>query len=167
MAGGDKMESLQHQGWNFEFDRAATHEYYASHHDECTCASCRNFHKNIYEMPLDVRAFLEGFGIDVNNPIEQMSLIALKEDNLVEQEVVYCVKGIASSDNGYEIDIGPVQISFLKKEHMPNHKMEEPYFGFTLYNMFFHWAVDDDINECYPERQSLLQKIKAFLSWTK
>ncbi|MEN6490024.1 MAG: hypothetical protein ABFD66_14295, partial [Smithella sp.] len=98
------MESLQYQGWNFEFDKDATREYYATHHEECTCASCRNFHLSIKEMSLDVREFLEGFGIDVNNPIEQMSVIALKEDNLVEQEVIYCVKGTASSDEGYEID---------------------------------------------------------------
>ncbi len=62
----------------------------------------------------------------------------LKKDNLVEQEVIYCVKGTVSVDEGYEIDIGPVKICFLKKEHIPNHEMEEPYLGFALYNMFFH-----------------------------
>ena len=160
---GDEMESLQYQGWNFEFDKAATREYYASHHDECTCASCRNFHKNVNEMPLEVKSFLEGFGIDVDNPIEQMSVIALKDENLVEQQVEYCVKGTTASKDGYEIDIGPVQIVLLKKEHMANHEMEEPYFGLALFNMYFHWTVGDDINECYPEQQSLLQKIKAFL----
>jgi hypothetical protein len=67
------MESLQCQGWNFKFDKAATQEYYASHKDECTCASCCNFYKNINEMPLDVKEFLEGFGIDVDHPIGQIS----------------------------------------------------------------------------------------------
>ncbi len=54
------MESIKYQGWDFTFDKASTREYYTSHRDNCTCASCRNFHKNINEMPLDVRAFLKG-----------------------------------------------------------------------------------------------------------
>ncbi|HOG00402.1 MAG TPA: hypothetical protein PK438_08410 [Clostridia bacterium] len=161
------MESLQYQGWSFEFDKAATRGYYASHRDECTCASCRNFHKTIEEMPPDVKRFLEGFGIDIDHPIEQMSVIALKKENLVEQQVQYCVKGTAISEEGHEIGIGPVQIAPLNKNAMANHEMEEPYFGFALYNMYFHWTVEDDIDEVYPEQRSLMQKIKAFLSRAK
>jgi hypothetical protein len=102
------MESLQYQGWNFEIDKKATQEYYDSHFDKCTCATCRNFHKNINEMPLGVKEFLEELGIDIDNPIEQMSVIAFKDKKLVEQEVIYCVKGTATSNEGYEIDIGNV-----------------------------------------------------------
>lgn len=160
---GDEMEFLQYQGWNFEIDKEATRDYYASHRDECICATCRNFHKNINEMPLEVKNFLEGFGIDIDNPIEQMSIIAFKDQNLVEQQVEYCVKGTATTKDGYEIDIGSVQIVLQKKEHMANHEMKEPYFGLALNNMFFHWTVDYDINEAYPERQSILEKIKSFL----
>lgn len=117
-------------------------------------------------MPLEVKRFLEKFGIDINNPIEQMTAIALKEENLVEQEVQYCVKGIATSNDGYEIDIGSVQISLLNKNKMANHEMEEPYFGLVIYNMFFHWTVDDDINECYPEQLSVLERLKSYFNIT-
>jgi hypothetical protein len=50
---------------------------------------------------------------------------------------------------------------------MPNHEMDEPYFGLALFNMFFHWTVDDDINECYPEHRTILQKLRTFLFRTK
>lgn len=157
------MESLQYQGWHFEFDKEATQKYYASHHDKCSCAPCRNFHKNIKEMPLEVKRFLEEFGIDIDNPIEQMSVIALKEENLVEQEVQYCVKGIATSNELYEIDIGSVQIAILNNNETANHEMEEPCFGLFIFNMFFHWTVDDDINECYPEHLSILERLKSYI----
>jgi len=45
------MENFEYQGWTFEYNKGATTEYYANHHDDCSCASCRNFHKNIHEMP--------------------------------------------------------------------------------------------------------------------
>lgn len=158
------MESMQYQGWIFNFDKDATREYYAKHRYECSGAPCRNFHQNLFEMPSEVRRFLEGFGVDIDNPIEQMSTTAFKEDNLVEQEVMYCVKGTASSEEGYEIDIGNVQISIVKdRSVMPNHEMPEPYFGLILYNLFFHWTVDDDIDDWYPESNKLLRKNKTFL----
>ena len=156
------METFQYEGWSFDFDKDSTRKYYATYSNDCTCASCRNFHKNIKEMPSDVKDFLERFGIDIDKPIEQMSSIVIKEDNLVEQEVSYCVKGTASSVEGYEIDIGNVQIVIHnKKRGMPNHEMTEPYFAFILFNMLFHWTVDDDINECYPERKRFIQKLKS------
>lgn len=49
--GGKQMENFEYQGWTFEYNKGATTEYYANHHDDCSCASCRNFHKNIHEMP--------------------------------------------------------------------------------------------------------------------
>lgn len=161
------MESLKYQGWHFEFDKKATQEYYASHYDKCNCATCRNFHKNIKEMPLEVKNFLEELGIDIDNPIEQMSVVAFKEENIVEQKVQYYVKGTATSDEGYEIDIGNVQIVVLNKGLMPNHEMDEPYFGLLLFNMYFHWTVEDDINEFYPEQRTILQKLKSFLFRTR
>jgi hypothetical protein len=50
---------------------------------------------------------------------------------------------------------------------MANHEMEGPYFGFAVYNMYFHWTVEDNIDEVYPERRSIFQKIKAFMFRTK
>lgn len=160
------METLQYRDWNFEYDKEATREYYTAHRDECPCAPCRNFHKNIKEMPAEVKTFLENFGVDIDRPIEQMWAIAYKEDNLVEQVAYYCVKGKAFSEEGYEIDIGSVQIVVhLNEIGIPNHKMEEPCFVVSLHNMFFHWIVEDDINESYPDypvKKGFLQKFILF-----
>jgi len=159
------MEHVEFQGWTFEFNKEVTTEYYANLHYDCSCASCRNFHKNIHEMPLDVKEFLENFGIDINNPIEKKSVIAIKDENKVEHEVCYCVKGIPKSMEGYEIDIGPVQIVIYDHKNMkgiPHIKMQNPYFVFVIYNMYFPWTVDEDIDEIYPEhqiRKKFLQKI--------
>ena len=45
--------------------------------------------------------------------------------------------------------------------------MDEPYFGLLLFNMYFHWTVEDDINEFYPEQRTILQKLKSFLYRTR
>lgn len=36
-----------------------------------------------------------------------------------------------------------------------------------LFNMYFHCTVEDDINECYPVQQGIIQKLKAFFFRTK
>lgn len=164
------MERLERQGWSFLFDKAATEEYYRTHPDTCMCAPCRNFRGNCSKIPEELKCFLENFGIAVQNPIEQWSVDAIQEEQRAEHVIYYCVKGTAQSQEGYEIDIGSMQICILKQEDagVPNHEMEDPCFVLVIYNLWLDWTLQDNIYEIYPlrknaEKHKLLRRFGEWL----
>ncbi|QUH25354.1 hypothetical protein [Serpentinicella alkaliphila] len=91
--------------WRFNFDKDITRAYYERLDILCSCATYRNYYKNIQAIPLGLRRFLEEFGIDVGKPIEQWSVIVNKDENIVENVVYYAINGVANSSDCYEIDI--------------------------------------------------------------
>lgn len=147
-------------GWEFDFDYDKTREYYKNNENRCTCAPCRNFYQNVDSLPLDLVSFLEQFGIDVSRPIEQCSDFADKERRVVDNDLSYVVHGIASSMEGYEIDIGFANVVITDKEHVPSTEMDDPIFVFLIFNLRFPWTVEDDLDECYPEKKTLKEKIR-------
>lgn len=136
-------------GWQFSFNKKLTENYYNSYNDLCDCASCRNFYKNVSLIHPDVKRFLEQFGIDVSKPIEQESLIADKPNKKVENTVYYAVNGTAYSPTNLDINIGSNCIKIVFPEFSPNTDMPEPYFVFSVDNIWLPWTVEDDIHKCY------------------
>ena len=112
-------------------------------------------------MPDKVKEFLEQFGIDIMSPIEQHWGDKIIDGNQVEQEAVYVVNGSARSDTGYEIDIGAVHI-VIDKEYIFEPKIQQPCFYLTIYNMYFPWTIEDDIEECFPKDVSVWERIRQF-----
>ena len=155
------MEQFEYDDWKFEFDKEATELFYKENKDTCGCSMCRNFRYNIYMMPKEVKNFLEQFGIDIRNPIEQHLTDNVIVENQIEQEVVYVVNGIAKSDTGYEIDIGTVQI-VIDEEYIFEPNINQQCFFLTVYNMYFPWTVEEDIEECFPKDISIWRRIKQF-----
>lgn len=160
-------------GWNFSFDKEITQAYYEKLDILCSCATCRNFYKNIQSIPIELRKFLEEFRIDVGKPIEQWSVIANKDKNIVENVIYYAVNGVANSSDCYEIDIQNVHIIVMHPnsedvvhcpENSPNTEIEEPYFVLQIHNLWLPWIVEDDINECYPEPKEFSKTIKSFIN---
>jgi hypothetical protein len=160
---------LKSNGWNFLFDKEATERYYQALNDQlCDCAMCRNFYLNADKIPAELRVFLEQFGIDVAKPIEQWSNMADKENMCVNHTLYYSVEGHATSQDGYEIDIGPISIliespkeddAVKSPENSPNVEISEPYFVFTVFNLWLPWVIEDSIDDCYPEKKSFFKAL--------
>lgn len=147
---GDFMNNIiSNNGWKFCFNKAATALYYENYTDLCQCASCRNFYKNTKYISADIRNFIEQFGADVAKPIEQESIIADKEQRIVENTLYYAVNGIAKSLNNSDIQIEQSSIRIIPKEASPNTDISEPYFVFAIYNIWLPWTVDDSMDESY------------------
>ncbi|MDD2361690.1 MAG: DMP19 family protein [Oscillospiraceae bacterium] len=154
------MVDIKYSGWNFNVDVESTMEYYKNYDGLCDCAMCRNFYLNAPNLPSDVKNFLEQFGIDVGKPIEQWSVIADKQEKIVENALYYAVNGTAESLDGYEIDFGAINVVVQAPkpddvvkcpENSPNTEISEPYFILEVYNVWTPWLVEDDINACYPD----------------
>lgn len=154
------MINIKYDSWDFNVDIDTTMEYYKEYEDRCSCAMCRNFYMNAANLQSDVREFLEQFGIDVSKPIEQWSITADKQKNLVENVLYYAVNGTAKSMYGYEInfDTIPIVVQAPKPddvvqspEHAPNTEIKQPYFIFEVFNVWTPWTVNDDMSKCYPE----------------
>lgn len=165
------MAKIEHGEWEFNVDIKSTAQYYKDYDGLCSCPMCRNFYLNAQNLQHDVRNFLEQFGIDVAKPIEQWSVAANKQENLVDNVLYYAVNGTVESWDKYEIDFGVINIVVQAPnstdvvkcpENSPNTEIGEPYFVFEIFNVWLPWTVDDDINECYPDpkpKKSLIKKL--------
>ncbi|MGM9937057.1 MAG: hypothetical protein ACI38A_06905, partial [Candidatus Ornithomonoglobus sp.] len=58
----------------YVFDRERNHKFYETYEDLCSCSSCRNFYKAIYDCSSELKNFLEQFGIIPDKPIEAVDL---------------------------------------------------------------------------------------------
>ena len=59
--------------WTVFHDREATREFYNGHHlitDDCDCLYCRNYLRAIPELPKELLALLDRFGIDPRKEAE-------------------------------------------------------------------------------------------------
>ena len=90
-------KQLSRYDWDFDFDKEITHSFYEKLDGLCSCAMCRNFYENIQSLPIELREFLEQFGIDVAKPIEQWPVTAKKDENIVDNVVYYAVNGVAKT----------------------------------------------------------------------
>lgn len=169
-------KQIKSYGWDFDVDIEKTRSYYERLDGLCDCAMCRNFYSNQQLILKELREFLEQFGIDVAKPIEQWSTIADKGNNIVDNTLYYPVKGYAKSTDGFEIDIGAVQIVVQEPRlddvvHCPenaiNIEVTEPYFIFLVYNLWLPWVVEDNINDSYPESKNIWQRLKILLNKAK
>ncbi|MCL2828943.1 MAG: hypothetical protein FWD99_09460 [Oscillospiraceae bacterium] len=140
-------------GWYFSFDKRITEAYYNSLDDYlCGCATCRNFYSNTSQIPADLLVFLEQFGINPAKPIElwpRMESVN-KKDMLVDNIACYAVNGDATSSKRHEIDFGAasVAVDFPKPTDPILHpEFPEPFFIFTVTNLWLPWTVSDDIEE--------------------
>ena len=165
------MDVLNQHGYIFHFDKANTANFYNAYDGICNCAKCRNYYETINDKSPELSQFLEQFGIDIAKPIKTWSSFAYNAENLADYVSYYAVNGFFKSTEGYEIDFGAVQIvvNAPNKDdviHNPEFKttteFAEPYFIFTINNLFLPWVVSEDINEFYPERVTLFNRIKAF-----
>ncbi|MDD3035853.1 MAG: hypothetical protein PHO93_02955 [Candidatus Saccharimonadaceae bacterium] len=132
---------------------------------------CRNYYKAIIDKSAELCEFLEQFGIDIAKPIETWSSHAYKAEKLADYVSYYAVNGFIKSIGGYEIDIGTVQIIVNVPNkydviHCPEFiittEFLEPYFIFEIHNLLLPWVVNEDINEFYPERVTLFNRLKTF-----
>lgn len=146
---GDSMNSIINSKWKVRFDESATKLYYRNYTDLCQCASCRNFYQNVNCLSVDIRKFVEQFGADVAKPIELVSILAEKEQGLVEYTLYYAVHGTVELLDESDMQIGKSSISVVPKETSPNTDISEPYFVFEIYNVWLPWTVEDNINEFY------------------
>lgn len=147
---GDYMNRIViNNRWKVHFDKAATALYYENYTDLCQCASCRNFYQNTDRVSADIRNFIEQFGADVTKPIEQESVIANKEQRLVEYTLYYAVNGTIDLLDEFDMQIGKNSIGVISKEATPNTDISEPYFVFAVYDIWLPWTVDDSIDESY------------------
>ena len=165
------MVDIEHGRWSFCVDIESTEHYYKNYDGLCSCAMCRNFYLNAERLHPDVKEFLEQFGIDVRMSIEQWSMTANKQENIVDNVLYYAVNGTAVSSDRYEIDFGTINIVVHAPkpddvvrcpQNSPNTEIGEPYFVFEVFNVWTPWLVKDDINECYPEpkpKMPLLKKL--------
>ncbi len=169
-------KQFDYGGWHFDFDKEKTQLFYSAYHDLCSCASCRNFYANATSLPVELKSFLEQFGIDAAKPIEQWSLEADRAHATVNNAVYYAVTGTARSNHGRPVDIGSVEITVMAPspddvvhcpENSPNADIEEPYFMLQLLNLWLPWTVGDDIEDCYPEPKSFGQRIHALFKRAK
>ncbi len=167
------MAEIKHGEWSFNVDIESTAQYYKDYDGLCSCAMCRNFYLNAANLQPDFKAFLEQFGIDVAKPIEQWSLTANKQENVVDNVLYYAVNGTVEFSDKYEIDFGVINIvvQALKPddivkcpENSPNTEIGEPYFIFEIFNVWTPWVVEDDINECYPEPKPKISLWKKLFS---
>ena len=115
----------------------------------CQCESCKNFYKNIKFVSDDIRSFIEQFGIDINKPIEQQSIIADKTKKIVENTVYYAVIGEAIALNNSNIPIGQSIVQIIPKEISPNTDISQPYFVFSVSDIWLPWTVDYNIDDVY------------------
>lgn len=167
------MSIINSKGWRFSFDKQATKQYYEELNDLCQCDMCRNFYLNVDKIPVDLRIFLEQFGIDVAKPIEQWSLTANKENRRVDNTIYYAVNGYATSPDEDEIEIGAVTV-FVESpkpddvvkcpEYTPNTEIPEPYFILIISNLWLPWTINSDIDECYPDKKPLFRRILGGLN---
>ena len=135
--------------WKANFDKSVTEIYYQNYTDLCQCASCRNFYQNANSVSVDIRKFIEQFGSDVTKPIELESILADKEQGIVEYTLYYAVNGTIELLEESDIQLEEYSISIVSKEASPNTDISEPYFVFAINNIWLPWTVDDNINECY------------------
>lgn len=158
---------ISHCGWDFDADIVETSDSYKKDMF-CDCAYCKNFRATADLLTDEIKIFLIQFGIDIYKPIEAWSTNANKNKNLVEYVLYYAVNGTATSKEGFEIDFDNINIVVQKADNSPTTNMNEPYFVFELFNVWLPWVVDDDINECYPDKKiSFLKRLLKIFKYKK
>lgn len=170
------MDIIEQYGWLFSFDKTETAKYYAEYDGLCNCAVCRNYYKAIHCHSPELREFLEQFGIDMAKPVETWSHNADKAEKLADYMAYYPVKGTAESSEGYEIDIGAVQIVVRGPApsdvvHCPEFpsstELTAPYFIFEIYNLWLPWLISEDMDELYPEKKSFMERVRSIFNGPK
>lgn len=147
---GECMKTIIEKcGWKFSFDKNKTSTYYENYSDLCECESCKNFYKNVGFIPNDIRNFIEQFGIDITKPIEQESIIADKSQKIVEYTVYYAVNGEIISSSNSDILLGESIVQIVPKELSPNTDIPQPYFVFSVCDIWLPWTVDYNIDDIY------------------
>lgn len=137
------MENIIQQNWNFYIDKEATNEYYKKNtQDYCDCIYCENYRKSVAEnIPEELKDFLNKFGIEIDNPEEIICLNS--EDDTINYEVFYPVKGNATSDEEKNIKLEQAEcdIRVILLEQGPNTQMTNPGFYFDILNICLPWTI--------------------------
>lgn len=138
---------------NIKFDYNITKKYRDINNYQCDCAYCRNYYKTFINKYPKITSFLEGFGLDINYPLEAMPekeipTEADKTDKTMEYTVYFPVKGEIFEDE-LIIRIENTNVRILKesdsKQICPSPKMEEPYLIIELNSIELPWILDEEL----------------------
>ena len=140
------LELIKKDDWEFSVDIDITKEYYRTHSDLCECDGCKNFYQTIRSHSVELTAFLEQFGIDVEKPMEVMWLEVDKQSKIIDYVAYYSIHGTAAKGK-YEIDFGTINIVVQPPKNSPDTEMLEPYFVFQIFNLLLPWALSGNMEE--------------------
>lgn len=132
---------------NINFDYDSTKEYRLKYESQCSCAYCRNYYKTFKKKYPKTSKLLEKYGLNVEFPIEIISLTYDRQNNEIEYEVYYPIKGTMDKDE-IILNLEELEIRILKgsinNNLCPNPKMEEPYLLIEISGVKLPWIL----NEC-------------------
>lgn len=136
-----KMENIIQQNWNFYIDKEATNEYYKKNtQSQCDCIYCENYRKSVAEnISEELKDFFNKFGIEIDNPEEIICLET--EDDIINYEVFYPIKGRVVSDEEKNIELAECNIRVVPLEQGPNTQMTNSGFYFDILNVRLPWII--------------------------
>ena len=87
----------------------------------------------------ELKDFLNKFGIEIDNPEEIICLDV--EDDIINYEVFYPIKGRVVSDEEKNIELAECNIRVVPLEQGPNTQMTDPGFYFDILNVRLPWII--------------------------
>ena len=133
---------------NIKFDYDSTEQYREKFEYQCDCAYCRNYYKTFKITYPKISAFLEEFGLDINYPLEAMTLEYDKKDKTMGYTTYYPVKGEIFEDT-LDLNIEGLEIRILRgsssSNPCPNPQMEKPYLLVEINCIKLDWVLDEEI----------------------
>lgn len=133
---------------NINIDLKATKRYREINSYQCDCSYCRNYYISFKDKYPKTSAFIEGFGLDINFPLEAMPLPYDNKDKTKGYTVYYPVKGEIFTEV-FELKIEDLYIRVLKgsdsKNLCPRPKMQEPYLLIEINDIKLPWVLDKEI----------------------
>ena len=132
---------------NINIDHEATKRYREINSYQCDCSYCRNYYISFKDKYPKTSTFIEGFGLDINFPLEVMPLPYDSKDKTMGYTVYYPVKGEIFNEI-FELKLEGLYIRVLKesdsKNLCPKPKMEEPYLLMEINGIKLPWLLDED-----------------------
>jgi hypothetical protein len=153
--------------WEFNYDIQATKDNYKKN-NKCNSTPCKNFRKLIKNNYPKLYEFLLKFGVNIERPEEIMWFEGNKNEEIIDYNAWYIIKGEIVKNGNYEIDIDTLNIVVTNSNKgSPNTEVNEPYFWFCVYNIVLPWKMKEDFSNIFPKKQKKQCWFKKILIYLK
>ncbi|MBP2015177.1 hypothetical protein [Anaerococcus degeneri] len=117
-----------------------TRQFYKDFDDICDCAYCRNYIKEIRKSYLELAAYFDKLGVDIEKPFETMpgEIVGGFIEYLGAQYII-----IGNKDDFRKVKLGEVTIDLAKS--FPEPGIDRDYYVIEIYPIKLKWTIEGEI----------------------